>query len=405
MKKTVRIADPLLFWLLIAATFVGLFFIFDAGYPREIANGRGVIPSDLRNQLIALPIALLASWFAAKVNSDAWMKWAKVIWIIAFLSLFLPYAPGIGYPQNGAYRWFKIPGLPAIQPAEFAKMAAILYLASVFATRKPFAFKPGKDLLDKIDRNMMPYLKRIWPVIWVVIAAIIIEREPDMGTAFILGVAAFAVCVAGGVSRKSLVIGTACVMIGGIAFTMSQPYRMARITNHLHRWDSENIDSTGYQTVQSELGFAEGGLLGVGPGNGRAKHVLPAATTDFVMATVGEEFGILGSLSVLGLIGFIVFRMLELAGKATTRFGAIAVTGVAAWIGLQAALNIMMSNGLLPAIGVPMPFISYGGSSLAAMWLSLGICNSALCAVPQEGANSATRRNGWRDRRSRLSRA
>lgn len=405
MKKTVRIADPLLFWLLIAATFMGLFFIFDAGYPREIANGRGVIPSDLRNQLIALPIAFLASFLAAKIHSEAWLKWAKVIWIIAFISLFLPHVPGIGFPQNGAERWFKIPGLPPIQPAEFAKMAAVLYLASVFATRKPFEFKKGKDLIDRLDRNLMPYLKRIWPVLWVGIAAIIIEREPDMGTAFILGVTVFALCLAGGVSRKTLVMGSLLVLIGGVAFTMSQPYRMARITNHVHRWDSENIDSTGYQTVQSELGFAEGGVVGVGPGNGRAKHVLPAATTDFVMATVGEEFGILGSLGVLGLIGFIVFRMLELAGKATTRFGAIAVTGVAAWIGLQAALNIMMSNGLLPAIGVPMPFISYGGSSLAALWLALGVCNSALTAVPQEGENRATRRNGWRDRRSRLSRA
>ncbi|MEQ1823559.1 MAG: FtsW/RodA/SpoVE family cell cycle protein [Fimbriimonadaceae bacterium] len=405
MKNKVRIADPLLFWLLMLATFIGLFFIFDAGYPREIANGRGVIPSDLRNQLIALPLAVLGSWFASKVNPDAWLKWAKVIWIIAFISLFLPHVPGIAFPQNGAYRWFKLPGLPPLQPAEFAKLAAVLYLSAVFATRKPYAWKPGKDLLDRLDRNFVPYTKRLIPIFWVALAAVIIEREPDMGTAFILGVAAFAVCIAGGASRKALIFGTASVLLLGIAFTMSQPYRMARITNHVHRWDSENIDSTGYQTVQSELGFAEGGFIGVGPGNGRAKHVLPAATTDFVMATVGEEFGILGSLSVLGLIGFIVFRMLELAGKATTRFGSIFITGVAAWIGLQATLNIMMSNGLLPAIGVPMPFISYGGSSLAALWLSLGICNSALCAVPQEGTNRATRRNGWRNRRTRLSRA
>lgn len=405
MKRTFRIADPTLFLLTIVATCVGFFFIFDAGYPREIAAGRSFFPSDLKNQLVAFPLALIAAYLGSRIDAERWHRWSKIIWIIAFFALFLPHVPGIGVTQNGATRWFKLPLLPTIQPAEFAKFAAIIYLAGIFATRKAWVPKKSRDLFDYLDKNLAEKLRRLWPALLVGTAAIIIEKEPDMGTAAILGLIAMVLFIAGGASKKTLIVGTAIIALGGAWFTTHEAYRMERINNHFTRWSDENMDATGYQTVQTELGMAEGGVFGVGPGNGRAKHVLPAATTDFVLATVGEEFGILGSLSVLGILGLMCLRLLKLAQQAATRFGSLVLTGMAAWIGIQTALNVMMSNGLLPAVGIPLPFISYGGSSLLALWASMGVCNAVIAQKPKEAEEVETRRHGWRHRRPRLSRA
>lgn len=405
MKRTFRIADPTLFFLVLGATLLGFFFIFDAGYPREIAAGRSFFPSDLKNQLVAFPLALIAAYMGARISPEKWHKWSKLVWIIAFFSLFLPHVPGIGLTLNGATRWFKLPLLPTVQPAEFVKIAAIIYLAGVFANRKAWQPKKSKDLFDYLDKNAADKLRRLWPAIWVGIAAIIIEKEPDMGTAAIVGLIAMVVFIAGGASKKTLVVGSLIIVAGGLWFTTHEQYRMDRINNHMTRWTDENMDQTGYQTVQTELGMAEGGLFGVGPGNGRAKHVLPAATTDFVLATVGEEFGLLGSLGVLTLLAGICFRLLTLARQAATQFGSLILIGMAGWIGIQTALNVMMSNGLLPAVGIPLPFISYGGSSLLALWASMGVCNAVIAQKPKEADEVETSRNRWRHGRPRLSRA
>ena len=154
--------------------------------------------------------------------------------------------------------------------------------------------------------------------------------------------------------------------------------------------------------------MASGGLFGVGIGNGRAKHILPATTTDFIMATIGEEVGLVGSLFVLSIIGAIVWRLKWLASRATDRFASLVLFGTAAWIGIQACVNVMMANGFLPAIGIPLPFISSGGSSLVALWMALGLCQSVLAPQPEpvvEEEARETDRNRRRHGRARLSRA
>jgi cell division protein FtsW len=162
------------------------------------------------------------------------------------------------------------------------------------------------------------------------------------------------------------------------------------------------MDDLGYQTVQSEAGMAAGSLVGVGIGAGRAKHVMPAATTDFIMATISEETGLLGSLVVIGVIGLIVSRLWSLSRRSEDQFSSLVLGGTAAWIGIQTTVNVMMANGMLPAIGIPLPFISSGGSSLVALWAALGICQVvAPERVPVEARDEA-RTDGWRDRRTYL---
>jgi cell division protein FtsW (lipid II flippase) len=181
--------------------------------------------------------------------------------------------------------------------------------------------------------------------------------------------------------------------------------------NHFQRWETQNIDDSGYQTVQSEIAMANGGLNGVGPGAGHAKHLMPATTTDFVMATVAEEFGFLGATAVLTLLGALVIRLLYRASQAQDRFAMLTLTGIAAWLGFQGCVNVLQANGTLPPIGIPFPFVSSGGSSLLALWMAIGVTEALAVvkpvpthAVVEEGVDAAGS-DRRRDGRTRLSRA
>ncbi len=403
--RRVKIYDPLLVGLALVATLLGLLFVFDAGYARSLASGRGMIPPEFKTQLLMLLVAVGAGALASKLPETRWHKFSKLIWFLAFVSLFLPMIPGLAFRQNGADRWFKLPFLPPIQPAEFVKVAVILYLAGLFAKRKEWVAKPAKSVPDWLDRNLVPKLKRCLPALWIVVACVLIEKEPDLGTAAVVAVTSFVLFVAGGVSRGTLVVGGIVAVVGVGWLVTHESYRMDRIRHHVDRWSEENMDDVGWQTVQSEIGQAAGGLVGVGPGAGRAKHVLPAATTDFINATIGEEFGLVGMWGVLAVLGGLTFRLFNAAKRAQSRFGALFLMGMGAWIGLQTCVNVMMSNGLLPAIGIPMPFVSSGGSSLVALWIGIGIANSVLAPVRVREEAVETDRDRWGHGRARLSRA
>ena len=282
-----------------------------------------------------------------------------------------------GATENGARRWIGV-GKFGIEPSEFAKIAVILYLASVFADWDawPKKIPPRRDFIELLDTVWWPKAKRAFPAFVILMAVGLIAMQPDVGTAAVIAVTAFAMFVAGGVSRKSLI---ACVLIAGIGgglFVMREPYRVDRIIHHSERWNAQNVDETEFQTAQSELAQADGGAIGVGPGGGRAKHLLPATTTDFIMATIGEESGLVGSLGVLAVLGALCWRLLYLARKTKAKFGKLVLFGTGTWLGVQTCVNVMMANAFLPAIGIPLPFISSGGSSLIALWIAIGVCQA-----------------------------
>lgn len=407
MNRALRIYDPILFWLAMAATVLGMLFVYDAGYARALAQEMGPIPPEFRSQLMFLGPALIGAALVARVRPESWKKGSKLVWIGSLLLLIAVEVAGT--EMNGAKRWIKIGPIP-FQPAEFAKIATIVYLAGAFADRKAWPKNmPKRSFAQWMDSVAPAKLMRALPAIWVLFAVALIEHEPDLGTAAVVAATAFAMFPAGGVSWKSIVAAIGISAVGAGAMVIKQPYRMERITNHVHRWENGNADDIGFQTVQSEAAMASGGLFGVGIGNGRAKHILPATTTDFIMATIGEEVGLIGSLIVLSVIGAIVWRLKWLASQATDRFASLILFGTAAWIGIQACVNVMMANGFLPAIGIPLPFISSGGSSLIALWVALGLCQSVLAPQPepaeQEEKARETGRNRRRHGRTRLSRA
>jgi cell division protein FtsW len=366
---------------------MGLFFIFDAGYARSLGTNHGVWPAEFRNQLIALPIAVGFGWVCSMIKPKAWLNLSLVA--LAICAALLVFVLKVGHEINGAKRW-----IWSVQPSEFAKVAVVLFLASVFAFRKPWPKIPKfKNWPWWLDHVAVPKVVRALPALAVAVVVLLVDKEPDMGTAMVIAATVLVLFVLGGVSNKSLMAVGFLVVVGGWFVVRSEPYRMERILNHSRRWDPSNIDDISYQSVQSELAMASGGLTGIGIGNGRAKQIIPEPTTDFIMATVGEEFGLFGSLIVLGVLSAIALRMVWLAGRTKNRFGSLFLYGIATWIGFQASVNFMMANAFLPAIGVPLPFISYGGSSLFALWCAIGI-GLSLVAQPApkrvvEGADVA----------------
>jgi cell division protein FtsW len=407
MNVRLKIFDPALFVLALIATAIGLLAIFDAGYARSLSESHGWIPPEFRSQLMWLPVALLAAYGCASLRPSAWRTLSKGSWFVVLGLLLL--VRFHGEIQNHAKRWIGF-GKVGIEPSEFAKIAVVLYLAAVFANWKawPKKIPPRKDSIQALETIWWQKHNPTTPA-WLVLAAVtLISLQPDLGTAAVIAVTAFAMCVVGGVSRKSLVVGVLVALVGTGILVVKEPYRLDRIVHHAQRWDPKNVDETEYQTAQSELAQADGGLLGVGPGGGRAKHILPATTTDFVMATVGEESGLVGSLVVLAALGGVVWRILYLSGKAEDRFSRMVLFGIGSWLAIQTCVNIMMANAFLPAIGIPLPFVSSGGSSLIALWMAIGICQAtqmpAQVAV-KEGVKVATRSNRWWNRRTHLSRA
>lgn len=401
-----KVQDPVLFMLALLATAIGLLVIFDAGFARSMQSQKGVIPREFLSQLVFLPIAVGLSGLIGGSSQVKWQKWSKILWGITVILLIAVMVPGLHYAMNGATRWVKL-GPLVLQPAEFAKITSILYVAGVFATRKawPKKIAPPKHFADWLDRIAVPKLGRIMPAVWILAAVLMITKEPDLGTAAVIAVTAFAIFAVGGATTKSLAIAVALSFVGIIGLIKMEPYRVARFENHNSRWSDENMDSNGYQTVQSELAMASGGATGVGIGAGRAKHVLPATTTDFIMATVGEEFGLIGSLMILGVLAAIVLRLISLAGTAKTPFAKYVLCGVASWFAIQTCVNVMMANGFLPAIGIPLPFVSSGGSSLIALWIALGLCQSVLAPPVEKEAARAPSNHRWGHRRPRFSRA
>ncbi|MEA2552450.1 MAG: cell division protein FtsW [Fimbriimonadaceae bacterium] len=402
--RTRSVYDPVLTALAITATVIGLLFIFDAGYARSLRDNRGIIPREFIVQMITMPIAMGLGWWAGKVSPDKWLKWSKMLWIGSLVGLLLVEVPGIGVTMNGAHRWIRFPFFN-IQPAEFVKLTSILYLAGVLATRKawPANISPRKNWGQWMDTILVPKVQRALPLVWVGVAVFLIEIEPDLGTAAIVAVTAFVMLIVGNVSWKSIATCVVMCILALFIVVKKQPYRVERITNHAARWSADNVDDSTYQTVQSEVAMSNAGIFGVGLGNGRAKHVEPATTTDFIMATIAEETGLIGSWIVLALMGGITLRIFYLAREAKERYSKLVLAGVGSWLGIQSCVNLMMANAFLPPIGIPMPFISSGGSSLIALWMAVGLCQAMLRPAAAKGEVFAISDHRWRYRRPHLS--
>ena len=301
-------------------------------------------------QLIWLALGVAALWAGAHVA-----YWP--LGIIAMVLLVLVLLPHFGVEVNGARRWLRL-GPLQMQPAEFAKVAAIVFMA--------LWLERHRDRIGSLENGVVPFLA----LMGLVTLLVILER--DLGTTLIVaGILLAQFLVAGGRKRHvlllALIIGL-CVYM----FIQMEPYRLHRILAFFDPWaDPLN---TGFQAIQSVVALGSGGIAGVGLGQSIQKYQwLPFAHTDFIFAIVGEETGLIGTSAVLGLFALFAYRGYRVALKAPDAFGSLLACGVTTWIAFQALINIAAVTVTLPTTGIPLPFISYGGSSLAITLLAVGI--------------------------------
>ncbi|HVX17091.1 MAG TPA: putative lipid II flippase FtsW [Acidimicrobiales bacterium] len=271
--------------------------------------------------------------------------------------LFLVLVPGLGVSANGSTRWLGFGSL-SIQPAEFAKLAVLVFVADLLARRA--------------DRVHDPRFS-IRPVMAVAgLFAVLLMLQPNLGTTIILvSIVMVMLFVAGAPGRELMGWGTVG-LAAAVLLALAAPYRRARVLAFLHPWaDPAN---TGYQLIQSQVGLADGGFLGLGLGASRAKWgFLPYAHTDFIFAIVGEELGLLGAALVVILFVALAFLGVRAAVRTNDRFSMLLAVGVTTWITLQAFVNIGAVIGILPITGVPLPFLSFGGSSVLFTMAATGL--------------------------------
>jgi cell division protein FtsW len=300
--------------------------------------------------------------------------------------LLLTFVPGLGVEVNGATAWLDLGGPFNIQPSELAKLALVVWGAHVYA-------KKGRSVRE-VRHLTVPVLLGAG----VVIALTLGQR--DLGTAIILTAIVFGLLWVLGVPWWLMAIGiTVAGAVGGL-FVAMEEYRRARLLSFLDPF-ADRLD-TGYQVVASIYAFGSGGWWGTGLGASRQKWGrLPEAHTDFIYAVIGEELGLVGSLVVLVLLLVLAYAGLRIATRSTDRFVRLAVAGVMTWMLVQSVVNIGAAINVLPLTGVPLPLVSYGGSSMVFVLAGLGVVLAGARADPAVRAALAARRGPIRTPRGR----
>lgn len=311
----------------------------------------------LKRHLTWICIGLVGMLITWRFDYHILRKYSKILFFASIGLLMLVYMPGIGRTAGGARRWLVVKGL-SIQPSEIAKLALIVYLADILTRKQRWVTEFWKGLVP--------------PLIAMGIMVGLILLQPDLGTAIEMCLVAFIILFIAGVRFQYLLTLGLSALPFLYIFIFSTPYRRNRILSFINPWkDPEGI---GFQIVQSFVALGSGGLFGVGLGQSRQKlFYLPAAHTDFIFSIIGEELGILGALLVLSLFLAILWFGGRICLKALDLFGHFLALGIVSLISLQAIINIGVVTGSFPTKGLPLPFISYGGSSMAMYLIAFGI--------------------------------
>jgi cell division protein FtsW len=340
-----------------ALVVLGLVVLFSASSPIK-----GGPYAYLYKQFIFLAVAIAAGWVVAMVDLEQLRKFAWVVGVLALVALLFVLIPGIGIKVNGARRWVGFGGV-RLQVSEFAKLAMVFSLAHYLAL--------NQSKLHDLLRGF------IIPLGWIGLFSGLIILEPDFGAAFLIGTIGVVLLFLAGVRLKFLLPAIGSLLGLFALLILFNPLRLQRVLSFL---DPEaNRQGTGYQPWQAMLAFAAGGVDGVGLGNGRQQNAfLPEAHTDYIFAIMGEEMGLIFTLTVVILFSTIFVAGLLHVRRAPNLFQFLLVTGALLLICLQAIINLGVVTSLLPSKGMALPFISAGGSNLLLMGLLVGvIINSA----------------------------
>jgi cell division protein FtsW len=282
---------------------------------------------------------------------------AAPIMVIALLGLLAVLIPGVGVERNGARRWLEL-GPISLQPSEFAKLAVIIYISAWLAGRR--------ENMNKFTLGLVPF------VLMVSVVGGLVIVEPDMGTAVIIVLTTSTLFFVAGAPLSHLALLMASGGLVSYAMILVQDYRLDRITSFLS--PDSDPQGSGFHILQLLIALGSGGVTGLGWGVSRQKFFyVPGAHTDGVFAIVGEELGFIGLLGILGLFAFFVFRALKATLASRDQFGTLLGVGIVSWIAYQTLINIGGITRSIPLTGVPLPFLSYGGSALIAVMAGAGV--------------------------------
>jgi cell division protein FtsW len=335
----------------------GAVMVYSASSATTLLQGRGYGSGYLIKFIIYGAVGLVVMRLLARDGVAKVQSITGPLLAVSFFLLLAVHVPHIGVSINGARRWLG-PSQLQFQPSELMKLALVLYSASLLA-RRPQRVNDLRELAK--------------PMLIVVGAAcLLIFTQPDLGTAMVIVFTIAAMLIAAGIPMRNLAIIGGTLLGVVLIYALVRPYARARLTSFLDPW--AHASSSGFQAVQGQIAIGSGGLFGVGPGQSVQKiFYLPEAPTDFILAVIAEELGVIGVFSLLFLYGLIAYAGLRAAKSARSLYSALIAVGVSALIVSQAILNAFAVLGLAPLTGVPLPFVSYGSSSLITMLAAMGL--------------------------------
>jgi cell division protein FtsW len=327
----------------------GLLMVYDASQ-FEAFRSFGDKYYYVRQQSISFFIGILALFFCTLFDYHRLEKFALPALLFSFLLLLLVFVPGLGISAYGAHRWLKVPGT-TIQPAEIIKLSSVIFFAALFQKKVKTA----------------PFV-----VILGLVCLIVGLFQKDLGSTIVFALVSFGMYfVAGAPILYFLGLGAAS-LLGAIGFILIAPYRIKRVLAFLDPFADPQGFS--YHISQVLIAIGSGGFFGLGIGQSRQKFAyIPEVTTDSIFSILGEELGFAGCLFFIALLGFLIRRGFKIAQNAPDNFGKFLATGLTLWLGVQAVINLAAMVSLMPLTGVPLPFISYGGSALIANLIASGI--------------------------------
>jgi rod shape determining protein RodA len=352
--------------LLATASLVGLgaLLVWSATEQRMLAAGADPT-AYLQRHVVNAAVGAVLGTVVALLDPRALRAWAPVLWIGAVLGLLAVLSP-LGSTVNGAHSWIVLPGGFSLQPSELAKVALVVGMAVVLVERRDGEHEPAPpDVLLALGLAALP--------------SALVLLQPDLGTVLVLGFTALAVLALSGAPARWLAgLAAAGVLVTGAAVQLGvlDDYQVARFA----AFADPGLDprGVGYNTGQARIAIGQGGLTGTGlfEGSQTRGRFVPEQQTDFVFTVAGEELGLLGGSLVIVLLGTVLWRGLRIASRAPDPFGRVVAGGVVAWLAFQSFVNIGMTLGIMPVTGLPLPFVSYGGSSMAACLVAVGLLQS-----------------------------
>ncbi len=356
--------DQALIWVTVTLLMLGLVMVYSASVamPDNPKFARYAHTHFLTRHVVSLVVAFMVAVVAFQVPMATWEKLAPWLFVVSLVLLMLVLVPFIGKGVNGARRWITL-GFMNFQPSELAKFAVVLYAAD-YMVRK-------MDVKERFFRAVLPMAAAM-----AVVGSLLLA-EPDMGAFMVISVIAMGILFLGGVNARMFFVIAAVVVVAFALMVMLSEWRRERIFAYLDPWSEKYALGKGYQLSHSLIAFGRGEVFGVGLGGSIEKlHWLPEAHTDFLMAVIGEELGLVGVLVVIALFMWMTRRIMHIGRQSIALdrlFAGLVAQGVGIWIGFQTFINIGVNLGALPTKGLTLPLMSYGGSAILMNLISLAV--------------------------------